>query len=294
MGLGTLHLNENATSTSPSVSGFGMAKLIPYPGGKKYSVKRLEKMLPAHQTYCEPFFGGGSLYFHMLDKNSAPKLVISDSNCMVMKFYRDIGKGHLRQCKNLRDKTEPELVAKAKALVKRKPRGPYTACEFLILQKASFGGKFASGRPSFPKVGHRGRKITQKVFDKLPEVEAALKRTKILCGDFAKTMKKYDSKTTLHYLDPPYPDSLKGFYADESVTPAQVKAATDKMKGHVVLSYSNVKAVTDLFCRDPRYTCSCIRTRHTMTDKGGYKDKNELVITNFKVKGLASECRVNK
>ena len=36
---------------------------VKYWGGKQQLVPRLLRLIPEHQTYCEPFFGGGALFF---------------------------------------------------------------------------------------------------------------------------------------------------------------------------------------------------------------------------------------
>ncbi|MGE0566949.1 MAG: DNA adenine methylase, partial [Bacteroidia bacterium] len=36
---------------------------ITYYGGKQNMIKHLLEIIPTHTSYCEPFFGGGALFF---------------------------------------------------------------------------------------------------------------------------------------------------------------------------------------------------------------------------------------
>lgn len=273
---------------------FGLIKLIPYPGGKKLSAKRIVKAMPEHRTYVEPFFGGGSVFFSKADKKPARRSVLNDSNCMLMSFYKGVAHGDLRKCKNVGSMNEVDLVKRGKAIWKKKNSKKLTACEYLIISKGSYGGDLARGKPSFPGQGHKARLSAKTAFSKLNEYEKALKAANITCGDFAKTMKKHDSKDTLHYLDPPYLKTTK-MYKNEGVTPRQIKTVTDKLKGKIMLSYNKIPEVEKLFCKRGRgaksrgrkgkkYYCYGVGLKHQYgmgTNWEGPQSKQELLITNF-------------
>lgn len=58
---------------------------IKYWGGKQQLVPKLLELIPQHYTYCEPFFGGGALFFA---KNLSQNEVINDLNDNMINFYR--------------------------------------------------------------------------------------------------------------------------------------------------------------------------------------------------------------
>lgn len=61
--------------------------LIKYPGGKSKELNRLLEWVPdTFETYIEPFFGGGALYFAL----SPDKAIINDLNSRLMSFYDDV------------------------------------------------------------------------------------------------------------------------------------------------------------------------------------------------------------
>ncbi|SFC45072.1 DNA adenine methylase [Flexibacter flexilis DSM 6793] len=58
---------------------------ISYYGGKQQMASKIAKAIPAHQLYCEPFFGGGAVYFA---KEPSEIEVIGDKNEVVANFYQ--------------------------------------------------------------------------------------------------------------------------------------------------------------------------------------------------------------
>lgn len=57
---------------------------ITYYGGKQRMADTIISMMPAHKIYCEPFFGGGAVFFR---KPKAGLEVINDHNDMLINFY---------------------------------------------------------------------------------------------------------------------------------------------------------------------------------------------------------------
>lgn len=57
---------------------------ITYYGGKQRLAKTIVSMIPSHKIYCEPFFGGGAVFFQ---KPKAGIEVINDKNDMLINFY---------------------------------------------------------------------------------------------------------------------------------------------------------------------------------------------------------------
>ena len=75
-----------------------MKSMIKYRGGKTKEIPNFEKYIPDNfDTYYEPFFGGGAVYFYLQPE----KAVISDINEKLIQFYLemqqkyDIARGEL-------------------------------------------------------------------------------------------------------------------------------------------------------------------------------------------------------
>jgi DNA adenine methylase len=60
-------------------------------GGKSKFVKHYVPYLPLNITeYCEPFFGGGAMFLHIISQYAPKRIVINDVNAELMQIYRAI------------------------------------------------------------------------------------------------------------------------------------------------------------------------------------------------------------
>lgn len=60
-----------------------MNTLIKWPGGKTREIRYLERLVPPHRRYVEPFFGGGAMFFHLRPERA----VINDVSRDLTDFY---------------------------------------------------------------------------------------------------------------------------------------------------------------------------------------------------------------
>lgn len=178
-----------------------MTPLVPWIGGKRRLAAELLPMFPLHSCYVEAFAGAAALFFY---KSPAEVEVLNDINGELVNLYRVV-KHHLE-----------ELYKQFKwALTSRQnwdwlqstPTETLTdvqrAARFLYLQKLAFGGKVAdqsfgshhSKRPSFS---------IYRLEQDLADAHFRLHNTYIEHLPWDKVVTKYDSPSTLHYLDPPY------------------------------------------------------------------------------------------
>lgn len=73
-----------------------MNPLIKWPGGKSGEINKIKHLIPKHQRYIEPFFGGGALFFHLNPKNA----IINDISPSLIEYYKLI-KAQDKQLYNL-------------------------------------------------------------------------------------------------------------------------------------------------------------------------------------------------
>ena len=57
--------------------------LIKWPGGKSREIKYIEDLIPKHNRYIEPFFGGGAMYFYL----KPSKAMVNDISSDLTDFY---------------------------------------------------------------------------------------------------------------------------------------------------------------------------------------------------------------
>lgn len=186
---------------------------ITYYGGKKNMLKYILPMIPEHTVYCEPFFGGGAVFFA---KKPAQCEMINDINDYVINFY-----------KVYRTKTKALIKAISTYLLSRtqhkqaqkifqKPKGysdVQRAAAFWFLSNVSFNGDFY-GNIKFSKNHERSyRYVTQSrniLID--PKTVLRIEQTQIDCRDALYVINSMDSIKTFHYLDPPYHNADMGHY----------------------------------------------------------------------------------
>lgn len=64
-----------------------MEPIIKYRGGKRREIPQFERFIPNNiDTYIEPFFGGGAVYFHL----EPAQAIINDVNIPLINFYEGI------------------------------------------------------------------------------------------------------------------------------------------------------------------------------------------------------------
>lgn len=102
-----------------------------YRGGKSKIAKKIVAMMPPHQVYVEPFFGGGSVFFA---KEPVAKEVISDADQSLMNFYKELKDKGTARCDLTPNKEKVLRLAE-----KRNKNNTLTPCEYLYLNKLSFG-----------------------------------------------------------------------------------------------------------------------------------------------------------
>ena len=74
-----------------------MKPILKYRGGKTKEIKLFKKYIPKFDTYIEPFFGGGAVYFSL----EPEKAIINDINYRLIEFYVDLVKEYAKTRKEL-------------------------------------------------------------------------------------------------------------------------------------------------------------------------------------------------
>ena len=74
-----------------------MNPILKYRGGKTKEIKFIKKYIPKFDTYIEPFFGGGAVYFYL----EPEKATINDINYRLIEFYVDLVKEYAKTRKEL-------------------------------------------------------------------------------------------------------------------------------------------------------------------------------------------------
>ncbi|RFZ84783.1 DNA adenine methylase [Mucilaginibacter terrenus] len=185
---------------------------ITYYGGKQNMLNDILPLIPDHKLYCEPFFGGGAVYFA---KPPSEIEVINDKNDFVINFYRVLK----TRFDDLKLEVEASLSSRSihrKAGYIFKNPGLYDevklawACWYLC--NCSFISKLTGGW----KYDSTENKDCQVLINRKAsfnyDLVKRLELTQIECDDAIKVIKSRDKPHSYFQLDPPYADTDQGHY----------------------------------------------------------------------------------
>ena len=186
---------------------------ISYYGGKANMAKDIIKLIPRHEQYVEPFFGGGAVFF---SKRPSQHEVINDLNGFVTNFYmvlktdfdalQKLIQGTLHSELHYKEATD---IYKGVILTDCKVK---RAWAFWVCCNMSFSGKIAMGF-AFGNGYDHSQKIANKRDNFTKKYEQRMRKVEIFSRDALALIKLKDGKNTFFYLDPPYVSSECGHYA---------------------------------------------------------------------------------
>ena len=183
---------------------------ITYYGGKQRLVKELIKLIPEHRLYCEPFMGGGALYFN---KPPSDAEIINDINGEVSNFY-SVVQTHFEELKEKVESTLHSRRTYKEAMdIYKHPEDKdavLRAWAFWVATNQGFAGKIGSWALS--RDNKIGKTLAGKREGFTKEYAERLKFTEIESDDGVKVIKHYDREDTFFYIDPPYLNSDCGHY----------------------------------------------------------------------------------
>ncbi len=249
---------------------------LAYIGGKNRIAKQIIEIFPEHTTYVEAFAGGAQVFFH---KEPSAVEVLNDLDGDIVNFFRICQRHHeelLRYLKFI-------LVSRRWfALFESENPNALTdiqrAARFFYLQKNAFAGLILHRRYRYGVVGRPS--FNPATLPKLLEnAHERLQRVQIECLPYPAILERFDRKTTLFYLDPPYwGRNLYRFnFTDEDF--AKLAERLQKLRGKFILSLNDVPRIREIF---HEFTLREIELPYTAQKKAG-KRFRELLITNFVV-----------
>lgn len=249
--------------------------LIKRPGGKTKLLRHILPMLAdaPHETYCEPFFGGGAVFFA---KPPARNEIINDLYSALFNFYLAVKHHPQELMRELRCLPKSrELFFHHRRILTAPDSSPVQrAAAYLYCNKHSFGAdglSFGVMRTSL---------MSSAAFRRLiPSVSRRLDRVLIECLDACRCIRLYDSPGTLFFVDPPYTAGESKAYA--LFTAADMAALAETLrsiKGRFVLTVNDSPANRVCFS-GIRY--QCIESKYHLDKQKTRTGKCELIITNL-------------
>lgn len=234
-------------------------------------LKYILPLIPEHTAYCEPFFGGGAVFFA---KPPSRHEVINDIDRDLVAFmrnarlHRDALLDEMDLVLNSRQEFEDYLAQPGLTEIQR-------AARWFIRNRLSFGGMgatFAVTRTQ-PLPSRAQRQIA------IQSLSRRLDRTTIENRSWEKVLELYDHAETFFFLDPPYLDGGGEAYKGWSEHELQRFCdAVKKLRGAWIFTFQDCEQVRDLMSG---YQLVAIARANGIGNKGKKgRQYREVIITN--------------
>lgn len=203
-----------------------MKPLFIWAGGKNKMLKHYLPLMPSEvDSYCEPFFGGGAMFIHVVNTYNPSKLVINDINEDVINIYCSI-RNHYDTFKKRLNELEAKYIPLSKEDRKKyyfevrhehgwnyeKWSRSEEAATLYFLMKTGFNGIYQLNKNTNGRYGTPAGLLNQKdkVYDRdvLDWWHNVLQRATIYSADYREVIQ---DKDTFHFFDPPYRDSFADY-----------------------------------------------------------------------------------
>lgn len=243
--------------------------LFAFPASKKKIASRLIELIPKHKVYVEPFAGGAAVFFA---KELAAVNVLADANPEIVTAYRAIKSITNAELEHLEKKDWLAAKATFDVLLKSTPTDKIDSLyRFLYVSRYSYG-RF---RKSFDPIdGVRGTRT--KAVERIKRFRDRLKNTKIIQGDYAKVIERFDSSDAFFFLDPPY-HGLNANVGERKFDEERFRKVLDGIKGKFLVTYiPKSKLNTKGF-----HVKKLNVTRVIATSVGGEQINAQIIVTNY-------------
>lgn len=255
-------------------------------------IKHLLELIPAHRIYCEPFFGGGALFFA---KPKSEVEVINDKNGEVINFFKVIKTKFPELQKEIQATLHSRELYKKSMVVYAHPdlfTDVKRAWALWTLTNQGFAGMIGSW--GFGKTDSKEKSLANKRDDFTKAYEERLRMAQIENNDALKVIDRCDSKETFIYADPPYIGSDMGHYKGYSEEEyKKLLDALAKAKGKFLLS-SYPSPILSQYIKKYNWKVKRVEKSVAVT-KHTDKKKTEMLVFNYdpgKIKSIQVQAKV--
>lgn len=256
---------------------------ITYYGGKQTLAEDIVSMIPRHRIYCEPFFGGGAVFFA---KQPSYLEVINDHNQVLMTFYHQVQENFEQLSQLIMQSLYSEsdyMLAKeiyfnpADYEPVRIAWAVWIVFNFSFAATVSGGWRWSNGQTrSHPAIMMQNKKsiITQSLYNRLKFVQ-------ISCHDALKVIQERDTPDTFFYLDPPYPGADQRHYKGYTYKHfEQLLETMGSIQGRFILSNYNSDLLQEYVTRY-RWNTRAIELNLSVSNLLQSRKKTEWLIWNY-------------
>lgn len=200
-------------------------------------LRHILPLIPAHNLYCEPFVGGGAVFWAKSPSNVE---TINDFDGRVVNFYK-VCQTEFSALRTLILATPHSRKAHREAEQALKYPDIYSsltrAWAFYVATAQGFSGKMQSGWGYARKTNTDALKNYNKKSRFIKSFQERLNRVQIECNDALKVIKSRDAADSFFYADPPYYNSDCGHYKGYTLQDyTSLLDALSAIKGKFLLS----------------------------------------------------------
>jgi DNA adenine methylase len=216
---------------------------ITYYGGKQKLVNEILPLIPVHNLYAEPFFGGGAIFFA---KPQSAVEVINDTNTEVMNFYKTVQNNFIELEKHVKISLHSRKMYNEASVVYNNPdmfNEIKRAWAFWTLSAQGFAGMIDGSWGYDISKNTTSKKIANKRDAFTEDFAIRLQNSQIECTDAIRIITSRDNDNAFFYCDPPYVGSNCGHYDGYTQSDFdELLQVLSKIKGKFLLSsYPNDK-----------------------------------------------------
>ena len=173
--------------------------IVGHIGGKFGVRNKIIQYFPEHKIFVEVFGGSAAVLLGKRPSDVEVYNDIDDNLCFLIRYVKNITPEKLNILKKKQISPNIKLFNKFKEDIKNKNWNSDTDrfYKLLYIFRNSYAGLYVN--PVFSN-----RKTVTYDWDKLLEISERLKNVAVYSWDYRKIIKKFDSKDTLFYIDPPY------------------------------------------------------------------------------------------
>ncbi len=239
------------------------APLIKWPGGKRSELPSIAPRVPRHDRYFEPFFGGGGVFFALIDCESWGNDLHPDL-IMLYELVAAQDAGFLGALHDFLGRWERSTLDQREGLY-YECRSRYNghrgsdacrAADFFVLRELAYGGMFrfnSRGEFNVPFGRAYGRSgiLTKKIRRlSAPSVQAKLSRLHLSALDFADFLGKHKfGPTDFMFVDPPYDTAFSNYVGNgfDAEDQRRLAEALLNFKGMFMLVCKITPLIEDLY-----------------------------------------------
>lgn len=254
---------------------------VSYYGGKQTLSSLILRLIPEHRIYCEPFFGGGAVFFA---KNPSDVEIVNDTNRELINFYEVMKddfpalEHEISLLLHSRDQhRQAEVIYDNPDMFDRVKR----AWAVWMLANSSYGNKL-DGCFGYDRTGGTSRKLDNKRNSFTEEYARRLRRTQIECCDALRVIRSRDTADTFFYIDPPYVGADQGHY--DGYTQEDFDALLDLLdgiKGKFLLSSYRNASLKKHIARNGWHTAEISMNCSMTSNSNHVHGKIEVLTANF-------------